>query len=198
MSASEYATLGEIKARLGISDTADDSTLAAVLTAVSREIDQVCKRRFYVTNTDEIRYFMAQRADLLDAGDLVSVTSLATDPDGDRSYSETWAATDYDLSPYNAALDSMPYLYIEVAPSGNYEFPCNVGKGVKVIGKWGWPDTPAAVREACLIQSSRIFRRKDAIFGVTGSAEMGQMMVIPRLDPDVRLLLEAFEKKGFW
>jgi hypothetical protein len=45
----------------------------------------------------------------------------------------------------------------------------------------------------------RLYKRKDAPFGVVGStsAEMGQLMVIPKLDPDVKFLLDAY-KKQWW
>ncbi|MDO8704075.1 MAG: phage head-tail connector protein [Sulfuricaulis sp.] len=51
---------------------------------------------------------------------------------------------------------------------------------------------PQPVVEACMIQTSRIFRRKDAPFGITGSAEFGQATFIARLDPDVRTLLDVY------
>lgn len=50
------------------------------------------------------------------------------------------------------------------------------------------------VNEAAMILASRIFKRKDAPFGVLGSAEMGQMLVIAKHDPDVMLLMRSFRK----
>lgn len=50
------------------------------------------------------------------------------------------------------------------------------------------------VNEAAMILVGRIFKRKDAPFGVIGSVEMGQMLVIAKHDPDVRLLMEPFRK----
>ncbi len=51
---------------------------------------------------------------------------------------------------------------------------------------------PGPVIEACLIQAARIWKRKDAPFGVTGATEFGQASVIVRLDPDVRQLLSTY------
>ncbi len=48
---------------------------------------------------------------------------------------------------------------------------------------------PDCVREACVIQGSRLWRRKEAPFGVTGSGEFGTTNIV-RLDPDVKLLLQ--------
>lgn len=50
------------------------------------------------------------------------------------------------------------------------------------------------VNEAAMILAGRIFKRKDAPFGVVGSAEMGQLLVIAKHDPDVQLLMRSFRK----
>jgi hypothetical protein len=68
--------------------------------------------------------------------------------------------------------------------------------GVKVTGKFGWQAVPSKVKTACLIQAERLFKRKDAPFGVIGSAEMGQLQVIPKLDPDFYILLEDYVRYG--
>ena len=169
-----YATVAQVKTRLGIEDVADDTTIGLVLDGVSRLIDGHCNRRFYVTADDETRYFTASMEDRLWAGDLVSVTSLYTDCDADRTYEYTWTTGDYDLLPWNAALDDRPYNEIAVAPEGDYEFPAGVAKGVKIVGKWGWPSVPDVVREACLIQCARLFKRKDSPFGLAGAPGMVQ------------------------
>lgn len=194
-----YTDLATVKSRCGITvtDTADDAILEAVITAVSRMIDNYCDRRFYSSDADEVRYFTATDTDELWCGDLLSVTSLVTDDDGDRVYETTWAATDYELEPYNAAADGEPYYLIRVAPNGNYAFPVGVAKGVQITGKFGYcalANVPAPVAEACIIQTQRLFRRKDAPFGITGAAEFGTVTMIARLDPDVRMLLEPYRR----
>ena len=106
---------------------------------------------------------------------LISLTSLQTDEGGDRTYEYTWAATDYDLLPDNAALTLEPYTVICTTPEGNYSFPVGIRKGVKIVGGWGYATlVPAQVREACLIQAARVFKRKDAPFGVTGNVGPGR------------------------
>lgn len=188
-----YATLADLKARLGIgvSDVTDDSVLENVVEAVSRWIDHYCNRRFY--SAAETRYYTAESPVVLWTDDLVSITSLATDDDGDRVYETAWAATDYDLEPYNAALSGEPYTAIRIAPNGSYTFP-STRKGVKITGTFGYPAIPDAVAEACLLQSSRVFRRKDAPLGVVGSPEIGQAVTLGRVDPDVRALLQGYVK----
>lgn len=193
----QYATVAQVKERLGIDDTTDDTILGLVLDGVSRLIDGHCNRRFYVTAADETRYFTARMADRLWPGDVVSITTLSTDDDGDRTYEHTWTTGDYDLLPWNAALDERPYTEIAVSPDGDYSFPAGAAKGTKIVGKFGWPEVPDVVREACLIQCARLFKRKDSPFGLAGAPEMGQLTVIPRLDPDVKVLLDPVRRIQF-
>ena len=136
-----YTTRAQVKARLGITvaDTTYDAILNAVIEAVSREIDQYCGRWFYpVTQT---RYFTPASTRRILVDDLLAVTSLKTDEDGDRTYETTWAAGDYDLMPLNALLGSPPEPYWEIrtTPDGDYAFPC-VARGVEIAGRWGYYD----------------------------------------------------------
>ena len=193
-----YATLAELKSRLGIdsTDQDDDAVLEAVVMAVSRWIDAYTGRRFFRTSEDESRYYTAEWGDMLCPDDIGSLTTLYTDADGDRTYETTWANTDYVLLPANAALDGRPYTQIALSPVGRYSFPTHAN-GVKLTGKFGYSAmTPPVIREACLLQSARIFKRKDAVFGVMGSAEMGQQLVIPKLDPDVAMMLQPYLRLG--
>lgn len=196
-----YADLQTLKARLDIepSDSADDALLESVIEAVSRWIDDYCRRRFYAAT--ETRTYTAEFEDLLVTDDLLTLTTLQTDPTGDRSYSETWAATDYDLEPVNAALDGFPYQTITLTPTSTRYFPVGVKKGVKIAGSFGFSTAaPEAVIQACLIQSARVARRKDAIYGSSGNSAMGQINIQigkqdgSSLDPDVRLMLAPYRR----
>ena len=189
-----YATLAEYKAQFfptDQSDTADDATIELVIEAASRAIDDHCFRRFYKNTVDETRYYSAEFDNILFVDDLVSITTLKTDEDGDRTYEQTWVATDYDLQPFNASLKSEPYGWIETTPNGSYSFP-NTAKGVQIVGVFGWPSTPKQIKEACLLQAHRLFKRKDAPFGVAGTGELGQVVMINKLDPDVLSLLSPW------
>jgi len=190
-----YGTLAEIKGRLGIvtGDTADDTKMESIVEAISRAIDMQCSRRFYLDGSDATRYFTAEFGDVLYPGDLVSVTTLATDVSGSRTYGITWAATDYDLEPFNAALDGKPYTKVCASPLGLYSFP-TLARGVKLIGKWGWPSVPKPIAEACLLAGEKLFKRKDAVFGVVGSPEMGQLKQMLRDDPDLAILVNPYVK----
>lgn len=187
-----YATLSEIKARLAVptADTGDDTVLEAVIEAASRAIDGFTGRQFYATSAT--RYFTAEAGDLLFVDDLLSVTTLKTltaNSAGTRTYGDTWATTDYDLEPFNVT----PYTRIRTNPGGRYAFPTEA-KGVEIAGSWGYSSTaPDAINEACLIQAARLFKRKDAPFGVLGSENMGFARLM-EFDPDVRTLLEPYRR----
>lgn len=189
-----YCTLAEVKARLGLSDTTDDTILEAVVEAASRKIDLATGRRFWKDASDTTRYYTAETGSELAIDDLATLTSLATDVSGDRTYTDSWTSTDYDLLPYEQLLAgrTWPYTRIEVTPRGQKSFPAGLRKGVKIVGAWGWPAVPDDIAEACLILSARLFKRKDAPFGMAGG-EM-TMTRLPRLDPDVAALVRPFAR----
>lgn len=178
-----YCTTAELKTRLGIADSTNDTALDNVITAVSRVIDEDTGRRFYAAS--ETRYYTAEWSDMVKVHDLLSLTSLYTDEDGDRTYERTWSATDYDLEPVNAALDGKPYTRIMIAPDGLYAFPVGIRRGVKVTGSFGYTaTTPAGIKEACLLMSMRVWLRQQAVFGVLGSADLGELQVIVKAERD--------------
>lgn len=175
-----YCTLSELKARLDIDDTTDDTILENVIEAASRVIDKDCNTRFYAAS--ETRYYSAEAPGVVTVDDLLSVSSLATDEALDGLYSTTWATTDYQLLPFN----STPYREIRVKPTTTKYFPVSSYKGrVKVTGSFGYSaTTPDAINEACLILASRYFKRKDAVFGILGTPELGTIQMMGELKKD--------------
>lgn len=185
-----YATLLELKARLGIpsSDTAEDALLEANVEAASRAIDNETSRVFYATTAT--RYFDAASPELVLVDDLLSLTTLKTDDDGDGTFETTWASTEYVLWPYNTT----PKTRIKTAPLGGYRFP-TLPRGVEVVGSWGYSaTTPDAVNEACLLLAARLYKRKDAPLGLApGGMDTGAVRITAR-DHDVKMLLGPFKK----
>ena len=147
-----YTSLNGYKQRFydeGTGDTKDDPAIEAIITAVSREIDNICGQRFFTTTSDETRYFTAERRHYLRLPiRIVSITTLKTDDDGDRVYETTWTTSDYDLMPYNASLDGEPYYWSETTPNGDYSFPVGIAKGIEIDGKFGWSSAPAPIGSA--------------------------------------------------
>lgn len=191
-----YCTTQDVKARMGIAavNQTKDTTLDAIITAVSRQIDNYCQRRFWTAN--ETRVYTPTRMDRCLIDDCLAITSLKTDVSGLRLYDTTWTTTDYDLLPYNAPLDfNEPYWMLVVRINSNYVFPVGIPGSVQVIGTFGYATTtPDVVREAAIIQAIRLLRRMDAPFGVVGTPEFGQAHVITTLDPDVRALLSPLRR----
>lgn len=192
MANTSYATVSELKQQLGITDQVDDVRLGRVLEDVSSWIDTYTGRRFYTTDSDETRYYTPYDYCACSIDDLVSVTSIAIDTSGARTYDTTLADTDYDLLPDNAALEGWPWNEIRITPYGRYTFYPSYTRSVKIVGKFGVSPTSRWGRQAhaaCLIQSSRFFKRDDAPFGLAGAGPMGQVAAISDLDPDVKAML---------
>jgi hypothetical protein len=184
-----YLTLKEYKSYFDIKDSKDNSAIERIITAVSRSVDTICWQRFYTTASDETRYYTAERGDVLIPSErIVSLTTLKTDADGDRTYEDSWTVdTDFDLLPYNAVLDGIPYRSIEITPNGNYRFP-QTPKGVELVGKFGWSAAPTGIVEACFLAASRLKARKNTPLGVSGAAATGQLVLIVKTmkaDPDI-------------
>lgn len=190
-----YSTVAQVKLRLGRTDSDDDAALEAVIEAASRQIDALCDRRFW-SESAATRYYTAEFHDLLYVDDIQSITTLQTDSDGDRTYEDTWSATDYDLEPYNTALTGIaqPYTAIRITPDGRYEFPRDQRKGVKIVGTFGWSAVPLGITEATIIQATRLYHRKDSPYGVAGVGDFGRISLLPRVDPDVNALCLPFMK----
>lgn len=262
-----YVDLTTLKARLSVSDTTDDAVLRGCIEAASVALDNGYNRRFQPYQAT--RYYTAETPLLLPVNDLLSVTSLKTltsNSSGSRVYGNTWAATDYDLEPYDAPDDREPYTQIWTNPSGSYTFPSD-RRGVEIIGTWGYgldvvaastaaeamdaTETgydvtsgaafavgqtiraddeqmyitgiatntltvergvngttaathetgitlyryryPSPVSEAAVILAARLFRRKDAPFGVLGSPEFG-LERIAADDPDVKRMMRPYAR----
>lgn len=198
-----YCTLDQLKTwlmpTLAVTDTSHDEALSVAINAASRAIERHTGRRFYANSTDETRYVTASDSTMLlerDLGiDIISITSLTCDEDGDRTYERSWTTGDYDLHPHNAVLDSHPYTRIGVSPDGDYAFPTDVEKGVRLVGVFGYCTSGAQdawaseVRLACMIQAGRFYERAVTPLGVAGGGAFGEMRLTDRLDPDVEAML---------
>ena len=199
-SAGASVTLSQVSSLASATDPSDDDALERCIQSASREIDNYTQRRFYTV--EETRYYTACDYDLIFVDDLVSVTTLKTDEDGDRVYEVTWAATDYDLMPFNAQLESIPkpYTWIQVTPEGDYSFPTNVEKGVEITGAFGYSSTtPDPINQACVLRAIWLYKRKDAVFGVAGMSGMGSIVLRIEHDPDLKMLLDPFKPAGsYW
>lgn len=194
-----YCTLAEIRQELDFAsgDTTDDTYIEGIIEGVSRWIDGWTKRRFFAVS--ETRYYSVEYAESIDVDDLLSVTTLKTDPNQDRTYSDTWETTDYDLLPLNSAADGWPYTEIVKTLNGEYTFPIGT-KTVEIVGSFGFcalADVPYNVYRAAFLATLRLYKRDDTPLGLAGAGGVGTQAVnIPSLasDPDIIALLQEYRK----
>ena len=161
--ADAYATVAEYRDRTGkTGHSDDDATTLLQLTAVSRYIERFLGRFFNVDASDVTRLFrVGDRGGappggrkVLTVDDLSATpTSVKIDKDNDGLFSDetALAGTDYILIPRNAQLgpESEPYQAIELTPWGD-QTAWPEGVWVEVIGKFGWPAVPEAIRQATI------------------------------------------------
>lgn len=180
-----YATLAEIKTYLSTTAATDDARLEAAIEAASRAIDATCRREFFATSAT--RYFEAEASDYISlADDLLSITQIAIDI-GNRNYIAL-SPSDYELEP-----GDQPYTSIHTAPGGTQSFPTG-RRGIRIQGSFGFCATgqhPQAIKAACLILAVRYFKRRDAVFGVIGTPELGYTRISAK-DPEVAPLLRPY------
>ena len=190
-----YATLSQVKAALRITDSTEDALLEIAIEAASRAIDGNTGRNFYSAGT-ATRYFAPDDDFVLLIDDLAGTAiTLQTANNADGVYDVTWDTSDYQLEPLNGNSDGIAWPYTRIRAIGDYLWPILNGEALaKITGVWGWTSVPIAVTQACVIQSSRIYKRFDSPLGVAGFGDMGVMRVTRDLDPDVAQLIGTYRK----
>lgn len=189
-----YASLAEVKAALRIpsADTIDDSLLEMAIESASRVLDSYTNRSFYNAGT-AVRYFVAENEFLTNFDDAISISEVATDFSADGTYDTIWQANDYEVLPLNGRVDGLVVPYNAIRANGDYTFPIWNDEGlVKITGVWGWSSVPITIKQATIIQASRIYKRLDSPLGVLSSPDLGFIRVGQRIDPDVAQLVDAY------
>lgn len=200
-----YITSSQLKATLELSSvTYADADVAAAIVAASDGIDNLCKRKGTTSrdgfgldaNANQVRYYTPNDLYRLDIDDLVTLTSLMTDPSGDNTWPDTWTLnTDFSLEPLNAAAEGWPFTRVSVRQSGSYVFPNTYVRSVQVTGQFGWPAVPNAIVEATTLLASRLLKRaREVPFGVIGVGLDAAVARIAKSDPDVMFLVGPYIK----
>ena len=191
--ANEYITSSELKATLTLtSETYADADIAVAIEAASRALDKACGRRFWLDDVAATRYYERENNRLVVIDDLVTLTSVKTDPDGTGTYSGTWTEnTDFVFHPFNASADSAPYTMIERLPAASNVLPSGPRR-IQVIGIFGWADIPPQIIEATSVMSTRFLKRmREAPFGIAGMGYDGGAVLVPKVDPDMMTLISG-------
>jgi hypothetical protein len=187
-----YATLAEVKSALQINDSFDDSKLEVAIESASRLIDGHAQRVFYSLPAIT-RYYVADSSYTFSIDDVQTISSLQTSTAANGTYDVTWAATDYQLEPLNGYSGGLFTPYSRIRAVDRYSFPMAGGeRTIKVTGTFGWSAVPTTIKQATIIQASRIFKRLDSPLGVAGFGDLGVVRVSSRLDPDVAQLVEPY------
>lgn len=192
--ANDYETLANAKLAIGMTTSDRDALVMKALAAASRGIDDATGRRFWLDQSASPRVFTPRSRVLRDGGtdkflvdDIGDDTGLVVEV---GSTSDGWTAvTDYETDPENALATGKP-ISAFVGARGIW-WP-----RVRVTARWGWPAIPDVVVQATLIQTLRLYRRKDSPEGVAGSADWGAVRVV-RIDPDVQALIQHLVLPGF-
>jgi hypothetical protein len=135
-----YTSIADVKGILGITSTTDDTVIRKIVEASSRSIDNYCNRTFIVSSGT--KYF--DGAVTLWTPDLLSITTLKTDEDGDGTFENTLTTDDYIL--YGIGLEDRLNTYPKTEIVINYSlgdygsFASGVQKGVQIAGVWGYGD----------------------------------------------------------
>ena len=211
----DYCTLDELKEAITVETSGHDSPLLGAITAASRAIDSYCNRPdgFVALATATARRFSGSGGAVQWVDECVEVTDVEVkDSATDTAYT-AWAASDWlaaSGNPENPDFHRTPYRMLIVDPTGDYDhftggrFAWRAGfrpdpnsvrqRGtptVRVTAKWGYAvSVPAQVKEACIIQTARWYKRGQSAWADTvANPDVGQLMYRKELDPDVKFIL---------
>jgi hypothetical protein len=170
-----------------------DAGLESTIEAVSRWIDSYTGRTFYSRTAETRRFDVPDVGDkhlLMLDDDLISVTTLTN---GDA---EVLTTADYVLLPANGT----PKYAIKIKDISSkfwsYNSDNSTEQVITVVGSWGYSATaPLPVKEACILESIRLFKRKDAPYGLMGMSPAGGEVVHNiKPDPMIERLLAPYRR----
>lgn len=195
-----YATLAELKSAMRITDSVDDTLLTQALDAATEFIDVYCERSFGTASGTASRdYAPSGMWEPLMIDDATSIVSVKIDEDLDGSFGTTLAAIDYQAEPVGARNAGRTWPYTRLIPLEDGWWPIdgprrNSRATVRVEATYGWPDVPPTIKQANILQASRLFTRFDSPLGVAGFGDLGVMRVTRSVDADVAQLLRAYRR----
>jgi|SRR6185312_1535275 len=198
--APDYATADEVAAFAHVDDDIDDVEYGLAATTASRSIDHECHRQFGRTASETRlytpRWSYTRGLWVIETDDFVTFTQVEIDRLGEG----VWEVVDVTkfrkfANDANADKKSRPWERLGIRsanlPSFTYAIDC-----IRVTAEYGWASVPAAVKEATLLQASRLAARRDSPYGVAGSPENGsELRLLAKLDPDVKTSLKDYVRK---
>jgi hypothetical protein len=133
-----YLGRDDFKRTLGSTMATNDVALRRALEGVAQQFDDWLDRTFQPYQAT--RVYTARDPFSLTVDDLLSVSAVRMDQDGDRVYEVALTTADWEASPVNAAVERKPYQWLDTQPNGSWRFT-GVRRGMQVSGTWGyWQD----------------------------------------------------------
>jgi len=206
MAHSQYVDKTEVKAYLGLSGTSQDDNIDRSINGASRLIDAYCQRKFYQDETLQVKYFTPVSTVFIDVPDISTDTGLVVELDttDNGTYDTTLVKdTDFYLLPVNPLFNVesggtsyyYPYTELRILETRTSErFEPLIIKNIKITAKWGFSQIPEAVKQACIIQAVRLWKRKDTPFNVFGNEQIGTQELFTKFDPDAKELLKGLRR----
>lgn len=199
-----YASVAELRSELGKTDTGDDTTLARLLDAATRNIDRACHRPdgFVADTRATARLYPGNNSNFIRIDEFVEIEGLRVKPSATSAY-ETWTSSDYmactgdqRFPDYNPLVKGRPYTALRTDPNGDYsifyrdtEYPM-----VEATCKWGFSVlVPPDIKAACIMQAVRWYKRlQSGMSDTLASVDVGILMYTKAIDPDlVRILRDG-------
>ena len=187
-----YCTLAQLRDFLGISGTADDALLSALITRASAAIDTYTGRTFHAALAS-VKHFDAiadvRGSVLYVDDDLASITSV-TNGDG-----TTITALQYVTEPRNEP----PFYALRLLGSTalSWTYDQDPENAIAITGYWAYSTTPPAdVVQACVRWAGHMYRSKDAaIYDTVAAPEQGIITVPQGMPKDVILALSPYRRR---
>ncbi len=189
-----YASLTELKAYLGILDTAEDPQLQDSLITASRSIEHICGRRFWPDQVATARLYNPRDSEVVNVDDFWTSAGLivAADDTDSGTYGRVLTATDYVLEPFNGVNDGEPgWPYYRIgATTTSWPNSRSRRPPIQVTAKWGWSAVPGPIKQACVYLAEETFKMKGSPFGVAASDIHGPIRM--RDNPKVMAMLKPY------
>lgn len=202
MAHDQYVDKDDLKGMIGLTGSGQDNNIDNAINASSRLIDQITGRHFYKSESVQVKHFTPNNEYILDVPDIANTTGLIVqlDTTDDGSHDKTITLdTDFYLKALNVTdMEgdyNIPYQSLVILDRRSSErFDPDIVKQVKITAIWGWENIPDAIKQATLLQASRLWKRKDSPFSTYGSSETGEIELFQKMDPDAKTLIRPYIK----
>lgn len=196
MTVPSYCDAAEIKAVMPDVPwgTSYDTLLGTLATRASRLFDAAAGRQpgeFATGTAGTVRYFDGSGGSCLWVDEMSAAPQkVEVAETGNPTELTTWATNDYIVWPYN----NPPYTKLEVELQyGTKSVWPAFRRAVKITAPWGFSaSVPDDLKQGVITQVVRWFKRGQQGFQDAGAIEeLGKLMYVKKLDPDIEMILEA-------